>query len=53
LNRIKEAEGGRHFFEKKYRMLGEDPDFSGENAYGATDNPRGNHQVGSGTRQDK
>ena len=40
-------------FLEKLRILVEDPDFGGENAYGSTDNPRGNHQVGSGTRLDK
>ncbi len=53
MNKIKEAEGGRHFFGKKYRLLVEDPDFGGENACGPTDNPRENRQVGSGTRQDE
>jgi hypothetical protein len=44
LDKIKEAESGRHFW-KKHRMLG--------NACMSTDNPRENHQVGSGTRQDE
>jgi len=34
-------------------MLVEDPDFGGENAYGSTDNPRENRQMGRGTRQEE
>ena len=47
--KIKTAEGGLHFFGKKYRMLVEDPEFGRENVYGPTDNPREKCQVGIGT----
>ena len=39
LNKIKEAESGRHFFGKKHRMLVEGPYFGGENARRPTDPP--------------
>ena len=52
MNKTKEAERGRHFF-KKHRMLVEDPDFGGENAYGPTDNQRENRQMGRRIRQNE
>ena len=37
-------------FLEKLRILVEDPDFGGENAYGSTDNPRENRQLGRRTK---